>query len=69
MEEDIAALVRTAHFNFHLARLTAPQVIDNGSGMCKAGCNFFYTLWWYWIVSDGFIQSQVVLIVVLCYTY
>jgi hypothetical protein len=41
MEDEVAALVCIFFFGQRTARMDdvlAKQVIDNGSGMCKAGC-------------------------------
>ena len=40
MEEEVAALVRIFPFllSEKLSEIAIFQVIDNGSGMCKAGC-------------------------------
>jgi hypothetical protein len=41
MEDEVAALVRSLFYRpeSHLLIAHRIQVIDNGSGMCKAGCN------------------------------
>jgi hypothetical protein len=40
MEDEVAALVCHLYRLNYLVSANLSQVIDNGSGMCKAGCEF-----------------------------
>lgn len=45
MDDDVAAVVRRLPSLYQSrADSYVRQVIDNGSGMCKAGCKSFYTV-------------------------
>lgn len=45
MDEEIAAIVSLSNgILFRRYRIVRIQVIDNGSGMCKAGCEFYMLL-------------------------
>ena len=60
MEDEVAALVSTSPIlSLQDVSLTVPiKVIDNGSGMCKAGCKSFCILSSYNMMTYSLISSR-----------